>query len=122
MILQTVRISMKKVVKLLLVILGIIDALHLILILCIPFAGLNILVSGIFYVIIYNSKELYHLTPEIKFFLNITSSILYIGSLILALIIILTKGKNIRRRFIWALILTLIPFTLIFLRLLFVPI
>jgi len=113
---------MKNVVKSLLVILGIIDALHLILILCMPFAGLNILVTGVFHGIIYNSRELSGLAPETKFLLNILSSILYIGSLVLALIIILAKGKNLRRRLIWALILTFVPFILIFLKLLFVPI
>ncbi len=122
MILQTVRISMKNVAKSVLVVLGIINALHFILILCMPFTGLHILVTGIFHGVIYNSRELSELATETKFFLNIISSLLYIGSLIVALIITLAKGKNIRRRLIWAIVFTLIPFTLIFLKLLFVAI
>jgi len=119
--LSTVQINMKNIVKLLLAILGIIDALHLVLILCMPFMGLKILAQGVFYVIIYNSKELSSLSPETKFFLNITSSLLYFGSLIMALIIILVGKQNINRKLLFVFVLTLIPFLLILLKILVVP-
>ncbi|WEK19306.1 MAG: hypothetical protein P0Y49_21250 [Candidatus Pedobacter colombiensis] len=49
---------MKNLAKVLLIVIGIFDAIHLVFLTCMPFVGFKVFFQGIFYGAIYNSREL----------------------------------------------------------------
>lgn len=112
---------MKNLAKVLLTVIGIFDVIHLGFLTFMPFVGLKVFFQGIFYGAIYNSWELADIAPQYKLFLNISSSLLYVGSLIIALLIITCGKQNVNKKLLWAFMFTLIPWLLIMLKVYFVP-
>lgn len=95
--------------------------IHLVFVIWAPFVGFKLLQRGIFYAVIYHSKELASLSANSKTLLNFTSSALYVGSLLLVIIISVRRDIALNKKLLWTVILTLVPFFLFFIKMQFVP-
>ena len=101
--------------------LALFNLVHLIFIVWAPYVGFKLVMEGIFSYPIYHSNELSSLSDISKALLNMFSTLIYIGSLISVLTITIMGKICLNTRLTWSVLLTLIPFVLIFIKVLFIP-
>lgn len=96
--------------------LAILNAAHLALLSFMPMGGAIVFYKGVFFAVLENNRSILNLGDSSITLINIVSSVLYLSSIIIAVLIPFLYKMDIRKQLILEIILTSVPIILLVVR------
>lgn len=112
---------MKPKIKIQLGILLVINILHLLAFTFMPFSGGSIFTQGFFHAVLFRVYDPVNLPDSTLHFINILTSVIYFGSLLMGLSAPFVLKATDTRKVLWTILFTIVPFILIYLMKLIFP-
>lgn len=105
---------MNRLIKFCIYFLLFLNVSHLVLLVILPFGGATVFVNGIFAAVLRNNPKWMHSSQSMLLILNIGTSILYFGSILFCMLLPFAKQIEPGKKLIIMLLLTLLPFVLVY--------